>query len=295
MNAEISRASIHALLLLPESTEMAWIFKSAAARARHADFASRIEPSGAPLAESAVEPHLRLVPSQEADAQPVVEKSADVSDDTTAISADTANFQPSTRGTTQAAETVVPEKRSLDLPRHPVETSELYLDDETAGEIVEILDQFYGSTADLPADLFEGVDVSSEAPPPKHPGQECRTSNTFGHAQRMPAEDERHALWATQRETRGFDDTELWSLDDTFARYILPRLKAQRLMPIQPPVATMPVEHWHIMYDKIIRAFELLLPEGGGAWSRGSLTTRERAELQEGLDLFRKYFFALTC
>jgi hypothetical protein len=38
--------------------------------------------------------------------------------------------------------------------------------------------------------------------------------------------DVRAAQWALQRRTRGFDDRELWSLDITLARWLLPRLTA---------------------------------------------------------------------
>lgn len=37
--------------------------------------------------------------------------------------------------------------------------------------------------------------------------------------------DEREPEWKAQRLTRGFDDTEMWSLDCTIAAFIAPRLK----------------------------------------------------------------------
>lgn len=121
-----------------------------------------------------------------------------------------------------------------------------------------------------------------------------RTKNSFGHAQLIPASDERHPMWAEQRLSRGFDDTELWNLDDTVSRFILPRLKALREKEMLPPTGmTMP--QWQVLVDKMITAFELLLPPSGGTWSRGTLNTRQRAQVQEGLDLFRQYFFNLCC
>jgi hypothetical protein len=131
-------------------------------------------------------------------------------------------------------------------------------------------------------------------PPMEHPGLQFRSLNTFGHALRLPAEDERQVVWADQRRDRGFDDTELWGLDDAFARFILPRLKALRQQKLESPSSKMELTSWYGMLDKMIRAFELLLPEGGGAWSRGTLTDRERAQVQDGLDLFRQYFFSLS-
>ena len=37
--------------------------------------------------------------------------------------------------------------------------------------------------------------------------------------------DKREPEWKAQRLTRGFDDTEMWSLDCTIAEFIAPRLK----------------------------------------------------------------------
>jgi hypothetical protein len=37
--------------------------------------------------------------------------------------------------------------------------------------------------------------------------------------------DKRQKLWAKQRRERGFDDTEIWNVDATFARLMLPRVK----------------------------------------------------------------------
>lgn len=157
-------------------------------------------------------------------------------------------------------------------------------------------------SSDLSWDIppFEGTpdelpDLRPAPPAPiEHPGLQFRSQNTFGHALRLPAEDERQVLWLEQRRDRGFDDTELWGLDDAFARFILPRLKALRQQKLEAPSKRMELTQWYSLLDKMIRAFELLLPEGGGAWSRGTLTDRERAQVQEGLDLFRQYYFSLN-
>jgi hypothetical protein len=165
--------------------------------------------------------------------------------------------------------------------------SELDEDDFPYGALTLDFPSFAGSPDDLP-DLRP-----APLPPMAHPGLQSRGANTFGHALRLPAEDERQPLWADQRRDRGFDDTELWGLDDAFSRFILPRLKALREQKLASPGVKMDVTAWYGLLDKMIRAFELLLPEGGGAWSRGTLTDRERAQVQEGLDLFRQYFFFL--
>jgi len=45
----------------------------------------------------------------------------------------------------------------------------------------------------------------------------------YGHDD---GKDSRSKQWKKERKTRGFDDTELWSLGDTIVEFILPRLKA---------------------------------------------------------------------
>lgn len=50
----------------------------------------------------------------------------------------------------------------------------------------------------------------------------------LGFANELHPDDSRHDLYERQRETRGWDDTELWSLDVTTIRFIQSRLKAFR-------------------------------------------------------------------
>jgi hypothetical protein len=168
-----------------------------------------------------------------------------------------------------------------DIPVLTVELEEI-----PSGDLTWNIPAFEGSVDELP-------DLRPIPPAPEeHPGLQYRTANNFGHALRFPHDDSRQALWAEQRRDRGFDDTELWGLDDAFARFILPRLKALRQQKLTPPTR-MELVVWYSMLDKMIRAFELLLPEGGGAWDRGKLNDKERAQVQEGLDHFRQYYFSL--
>lgn len=44
-------------------------------------------------------------------------------------------------------------------------------------------------------------------------------------AKSLPKDDVRHRKFRKQRKKRGFDDTETWSLDTTFAQFMAPRLK----------------------------------------------------------------------
>lgn len=86
-------------------------------------------------------------------------------------------------------------------------------------------------------------------------------------------DDERQILWAWQREFRGFDDTELWNLDNTITRFILPRLKAFRGHRINKDI------------DEMIEGFELNLLDFPDKIQRDKITN--------GLILFRKHFFNL--
>ena len=82
---------------------------------------------------------------------------------------------------------------------------------------------------------------------------------------------ERPVKFFWQRRTRGFDDPELWSLDNTLAEYILPRLKAFReggLLGIPASFCNNvhihlddeahdeELEKWKAVIDKMIFAFE---------------------------------------
>lgn len=115
--------------------------------------------------------------------------------------------------------------------------------------------------------------------------------------------------FAYQRVTRGFDDSELWSLDWTIARFILPRLKAFRAknvhgVPIRydavieegnfsPPTYT--EEEWKAILDKMIRAFELSAHQWDSEYLKKNnlpdLYSKEYSDqLDEGLKLFYQHF-----
>lgn len=90
-----------------------------------------------------------------------------------------------------------------------------------------------------------------------------------------------------QRMERGFDDTETWNLNTTFANFMLPRLKAFREIgvPFGHPAILENEEEWGEIIDKIIHALELYLDEDN--------ELEDEKEIQEGIDLFAKYFFNL--
>ena len=99
--------------------------------------------------------------------------------------------------------------------------------------------------------------------------------------------DNREIEYAKQRQLRGFDDSETWSLTDTICRFIIPRLK--RFKEVSGTPSQLSEEDWNIILDKMILAFELTTREDGiRIWSE-----EESKQIDEGLNLFREWFMAL--
>lgn len=89
-----------------------------------------------------------------------------------------------------------------------------------------------------------------------------------------------------QRRTRGFDDAELWNLDHSLAKLILPRLKAFKAYKNTRPFHLTGCG-WDLVLDKMIAAFEFAADDerffGDDAHDLH----------QEGLDLFAKHYWSL--
>lgn len=101
-------------------------------------------------------------------------------------------------------------------------------------------------------------------------------------------DDDREVEFAKQRQLRGFDDSETWSLTDTICRFIIPRLKRfKEVNNGMPNPLTM--NEWNAIIDKMLLAFELTTrEEGSRIWN-----DEESKQIDEGLDLFREWFMAL--
>jgi len=272
---------------------MVWKFNTEAAEKQHAERASRIEPGAAdtntpaPVARPTVHYHAPVA-APGGRAEPVLVENAELDAHMRNIGAggQGRHVEPGWGEPAQEPEASAP--TSVFGQAEPgLGYAHVDVDNFPQTDSAWDVQPFQGTPDELP-------DLRPIPPAPEeHPGHLYRNSSTFGHALRMPHDDPRQQLWTDQRRDRGFDDTELWGLDDTFARFILPRLKALRQQKLEAPNSKMDLALWYSFLDKMIRAFELLLPEGGGAWSRGTLNDRERAQLQEGLDLFRQYYFSL--
>lgn len=100
--------------------------------------------------------------------------------------------------------------------------------------------------------------------------------------------DDREKKFSKQRIKRGFDDSETWSLTDTIANFIAPRLR--RFMQVSPatPEGMEPTE-WRNAMASMLNAFELISRDDG-AWM---FSEEENIAVEKGLDLFNEHFFNL--
>jgi hypothetical protein len=95
-----------------------------------------------------------------------------------------------------------------------------------------------------------------------------------------------HFLW--QKITRGFDDSETFSLDYSLAKLIAPRLKRFQQISIAYPSEFSDLE-WNCILNKMISSFEFLASE-----DRWTCSDKKKwKEVQEGLDLFSKYYLCI--
>ncbi len=104
--------------------------------------------------------------------------------------------------------------------------------------------------------------------------------NTFSNVRCLKIKDPRRNLYRQQRKERGFDNSELWSLDMTIIEFTLPRLKAFRdytkSFPIDDDIKSF--QDWQLIIDKMIYGMEKYIDD---TWD---------TEAVEGIDLFLKYF-----
>lgn len=120
--------------------------------------------------------------------------------------------------------------------------------------------------------------------------------------------------YAIQRHKRGFDDTELWNLDETLSKFIYPRLKV--FIENEPHGYPGHLElcypsklkgdrrskHYHKLWisilHKMLKAFEPAKDKGAWLDSLGHTPTKEDWQqyndiIDEGLRLFSKHYFGL--
>lgn len=114
--------------------------------------------------------------------------------------------------------------------------------------------------------------------------------NYHGHAYaKSLVGDKRQAKWRAQRKKRGFDDTETWSLRDSFTAYILPRLRRYRETRAGYPGCFNSREEWDAILGQMIAAFEIVEKETGV----GPVSKKEWRQYERGMRLFAKWYMAL--
>jgi len=96
-------------------------------------------------------------------------------------------------------------------------------------------------------------------------------------------DDDREIEYSKQRKTMGFDESETWSLCDTISNFIIPRLQF-----FHDYVPTVKGE-WKTEINKMLIAFKLVARDNGGQ----IFTDEEKQQLEEGMELFKKYFLHL--
>lgn len=93
--------------------------------------------------------------------------------------------------------------------------------------------------------------------------------------------------YKAQRIENGFDESELWNLDYTIARFIHPRLKQFSEYVISYPTG-MTCEEWEDKLKQMVKAFEIIIDDNN--WE---LDNEQVDIVNNGLDLFREHFFNL--
>lgn len=95
-----------------------------------------------------------------------------------------------------------------------------------------------------------------------------------------------------QKLTRGYSDKELWNLDSTFCKWIIPRLKAFKEKTIGYPHDFNSLEEWKETIQKMIDAFELYDTDLPSVFDSEKYTEENRI-IKEGFELFGKYLKCL--
>lgn len=103
-------------------------------------------------------------------------------------------------------------------------------------------------------------------------------------------EDKRERSYAKQRIKRGFDDSELWSLDCTIAQFILPRLIEFKKQTEGYPAHMAGESEWHENLEKMILAFKLVVD---GKLIVTHETSIRFKKFDEGISLFKDHFLNL--
>jgi len=114
-----------------------------------------------------------------------------------------------------------------------------------------------------------------------------RSKSYYGLINNLPKNDERIPDFKKMWKEKGFEPTETWNLNSTLCRWIIPRLEYFIEVNYGFP-ANIEFEEWKVILNKMLNAFKLIVEYDCWDW-----TEEQDKEIQEGLDLFRQYFFNL--
>lgn len=102
---------------------------------------------------------------------------------------------------------------------------------------------------------------------------------------------QKESKWRKQRESRGFDDCEVWGLCAHLAEHIYPRLRAFRKMGVQSYPGTLTAKKWERILDDMAEGFRLYLREENGVHPfKKAEYIRDQKKIAHGLKLFGEWF-----
>lgn len=107
----------------------------------------------------------------------------------------------------------------------------------------------------------------------------CMPNLCFSLADTIDSDDNRQMKFYHQRIERGFDETELWNLDATILKFILPRLKEFKETTCGYPNGFSNLKEWTECIQKMIDSIESII--------------KDEDPQYEGWELFKQYFFNL--
>lgn len=103
----------------------------------------------------------------------------------------------------------------------------------------------------------------------------------------------RKIKWFVQRIITGWDDRTLWDLDYHIAKFVLPRLKEFKKNLHNHPGCFNTLEEWDDVLDKIVYSFEHIINDLYMLDKEVEEIRQIEEKIQEGLELFGKYFRGL--
>lgn len=111
----------------------------------------------------------------------------------------------------------------------------------------------------------------------------------YGLINELQHDDHRLGKLLEQRATKGFDDTETWSLYSTIARFVLPRLERFMEIGIAYPMG-MSEEEWDNKLVIMINGFRLVVNQDD---MDDEYSEEQQQTIKDGMELFSKHFFDL--